>query len=305
MHDTTSRLTTAVVGIVALLAAFASAVGILLRGDLATTSFTTVRGETLDVVTTGVYAWNSLPVVSEGVGWDLVTLLLVVPAALVALPYMARGSLRATFVELGLLVYFLYQYAEYATFWAIGPLYPLHVLTFALALSAIALLVSRLELATLPARFADGFPRRGVIGLAVFMVLLLCGLWLPLIARVVGAGEVQDQLDGGVTLVVQAYDLGFLVPLAVFTAITVWRRLPVGYALASVVVVKAVAMPVAIFAMLVVEAINTGDLQAAPMLIFALTAAASALIGGRVYRSIDREPAGLPAPTPRPRPLGA
>ena len=37
-------------------------------------------------------------------------------------------------------------------------------------------------------------------------------------------------------------DLGFLVPLGVFTAVLAWRRAPAGYLLASVVVVKAVAM---------------------------------------------------------------
>jgi hypothetical protein len=291
------------VGIVAVLAAIASAAGVLLRGDLGTTAFTTVRGEALDVVTGGVYAWNSLPVVSEGVGWDLVTLLLVVPAALIVLPFFARGSLRAALVELGLLAYFLYQYAEYSMFWAVGPLYPLHLATFALALTAMALLVAGLDLATLPARFGSTFPRRGVVALGLFMIVLLCGLWLPTIVRVVVDGDVQGQLNGGVTLVVPAFDLGLLVPLGAFTAATVWRRLPVGFVLASVVVVKAVAMPIAIIAMLLVEAVNTGTLALPPIIIFALTALASAFIGARVYGAIDAPPAD--ALMAHPRAVGA
>ncbi len=279
------------VGVVAGLAAVASAAGVFLRGDLATMPFTTVRGESIDVVRGGVYAWNSLPVVSEGVGWDLVTLALVVPAALIALPMLARGSLRATLIELGLLAYFLYQYAEYSMYWAIGPLYPLHLATFALALSAMALLVASIDLAALPARFGTAFPRRGVVALGVFMIVLLAGLWLPAVFRVVVDGDVQGQLNGGATLVVPAFDLGLLVPLGAFTAITAWRRLPVGFVLASVVVVKAVAMPVAIVAMLLVEAVNTGTLALPPIVIFALTALASAAIGTRVYGSIDARPA--------------
>jgi hypothetical protein len=298
MHRRPSALLVAIVGIVGVLAGVASAAGVLLRGDLATIPFTTARGEQLEVVTGGIYAWNSLQVVSEGVGWDLVTLLLVVPTALLALPAFARGSLRATFLELGLLVYFLYQYAEYATFWAVGPLFPLHVANFALALSAIGLIVAGTDVAGLPARFTGRFPRRGVIALGAFIPILLGGLWLPVINRVVFGGELRE-LYGGVTLVIQAFDLGFLVPLGVFAAVTAYRRLPAGFLLAAVVVVKAVAMPVAIVAMLVVEAITTGEAQVPPMVIFGLTAAAAALVGVRVFGSIDA-PVTRQAPAPTP-----
>ena len=228
---TPRRPLAALVALVALLAGIASLAGILLRGDLATIPWTTLRGETIDAVSGGIYAWNALPVVSEGVGWDLVTLVLAVPGALLAAAGMARGSYRATLVALGLLVYFLYQYAEYAMFWAIGPLYPLHVLLAALSLSATALLVAGLDVAGAARRFGPTFPRRAVAGLGIFMVVVLSALWLPTVWRVVVGGEVQGLLNGGSTLVVPAFDLGFLVPLGVFTAVAAWRRLPAGYIL--------------------------------------------------------------------------
>jgi len=282
------------VALIALLAGIASLAGIVLRGDLATMPWTTLRGETIEAVTGGIYAWNALPVVSEGVGWDLVTLVLAVPGALLAAAGMARGSYRATLVALGFLVYFLYQYAEYATFWAIGPLYPLHVLLVALSLSATALLVAGLDVADAPRRFGTAFPRRAVAGLGVFMVVVLAALWLPTVWRVVAGGEVQGLLNGGSTLVVPAFDLGFLVPLGAFTAVAAWRRLPAGYVLATTVVVKAVAMGAAIVAMLLVEWVTTGVLAAVPIALFALTSLGSAAIGYRVYGSIREVPAGAP-----------
>lgn len=57
----------------------------------------------------------------------MVTLALAVPALLAAVPAVARGSLRGRLLALGLLVYFFYQYLEYAVFWAFGPLFPLFV----------------------------------------------------------------------------------------------------------------------------------------------------------------------------------
>ena len=104
-------------------------------------------------------------------------------------------------------------------------------------------------------------------------------------------GDIGNALDGATTLVVQALDLGFLVPLALFTAVTVWRRMPVGYLLSSVVVVKAVAMATAIAAMLPFEASATGELALVPLAIFALTALVGGAIALRVCGSIGPDPA--------------
>jgi hypothetical protein len=297
----TSRLLAALVALAGILAGLASLAGIVLRGDLATFPWTTLRGEDVQIVSGGIYAWNSLPVVSEGVGWDIVTLLLAVPGAVLAAVGVARGSFRATLVALGFLVYFLYQYTEYAMFWAVGPLYPLHLLLVAVSLCSIGVLVAGLDLAHAAERFDGRFPRRAVAGLGAFMVVVLCGLWLPTIWKVVVGGEFQGNLNGGVTLVIPALDLGFLVPLGIFTSVAAWRRLPAGYVLATTVVVKAVAMASAIAAMLVVEWLTTGVLAIVPTALFGLTALGSAAIGYRVYGSIADAPrSGLATADSRP-----
>ena len=229
----------ALCGLIAVLVAIASGAGVFLRGDLASMHIVTPRGEPVDVLLGGVYQWNSKNYASEGVGWDLVTLLGVLPAFVALLPALRRGSFRAALAVTGLLAYFLYQYFEYAVALAYGPFFLLYVAIFALSLSMIALLVSQMDVASLPSRFGDRFPRRSVIGLGIFMAVLLCGMWLPLVAKSFG-GDVSDgkTLYGGTTLVVQAFDLGLLVPLGLFTALTVYLRQPVGFLLAGVVTVQ-------------------------------------------------------------------
>ena len=276
--------------VVGLLAGLASAAGILLRGDLATSPFTTLRGETIDAVTGGVYAWNALPVVSEGIGWDLVTLLLVVPTFLLAVALASRGSIRATLAALGLLAYFVYQYAEYAMFWAAGPLFPVHVATFALAISAMVRLLGGLDHEALASRVNGRFPRRGVVALGVVMIVILCGLWLPTVFAVSVRGQVQGTLNGAQTLVVPAFDLGLLVPLGAWVAVLAWRRHPAGIVVGAIVVVKAIAMPLAIVAMLVVEGITTGAPQLAPIVMFVLVALFAAIVGVRLFGSIGGRP---------------
>ena len=280
---------TALVGLTGMLAAVASASGIFLRGDLATRAFVSVRGDTVDYVTSGAYRFNGINVASEGLGWDLVTLLVIVPALALTIPSLMRGTLRSTLLAAGFLVYLLYQYAEYAMALAYGPLFPLYVGIVALSVCGIALLLSRVDVAILPERFGPRFPRRAMVAFGLYMAILLGGLWLPLIARTVSDTAVTE-LYGGTTLVVQAFDLGFLVPVGLFTAVTVYRRLPIGHLLSAVVIVKGASIALGIVAMLAVEWLATGEAQLPPILVFALTTVAGFAITVRIYLGIEAEP---------------
>jgi hypothetical protein len=277
------------VGLTGILAAIASAAGILLRGDLETRVFTTLRGDAVEYLTDGAYRFNGINMASEGIGWDLVTLLVVVPALALTLPSLLRGTLRGTLLAAGFLVYFLYQYAEYAVGLAYGPLFPVYVGIIALSVSGLALLLSRVDIAALPERFGPHFPRKAMVAFGLYMAILLGGMWVPLIAGTLTATSVP-QLYGGTTLVVQAFDLGVLVPLGLFTAVTVYRRLPVGYLLSAVVIVKGASIALGIVAMLVVEWLTTGEPQLPPIIIFGLTSIAGLAIAVRMYRAIDTRP---------------
>jgi hypothetical protein len=280
-----SRSTAVLLALTAGLVAIASGIGIALRGDLATVPFTTVRGDVVEVLSDGVYRFNGQAIGAEGIGWDLVTFFLVVPALAVAIPGVGRGALRSSLFATGILVYLLYQYGEYATFLAYGPLFIVYAGIVALSVGGLGLLIGRLDLATLAERTNETFPRRGVVGFGLYMAILLAILWLPLLGRTLTATQVPE-LAGGTTLVVQAFDLGLLVPLGLFTAWTTWRRLPVGVLLASIVVVKGAAMGLGIAAMLLVEAVATEVVQPIPIALFLATALVSGLLGRRVYGSI-------------------
>jgi hypothetical protein len=286
MDRDASRLIIALSAIVTALAALSAAAGVFLRGDLATAPFVTVRGEAIDAVTSGIYRYNAESIVAEGVGWDLATLLVVVPAAVVILLQLWRGSLRAALVLGGLLAYFAYQFFEYAMFWAYGPAYPLHLLTGALSLSTLVLLVWNLDLRVLADRVADAFPRREVTAFCVLVVIVLAALWVPQILGTLG-GETTDELQGATTMVVPAFDLGLLVPLAIFTAVAVWGRLPIGVVLALVLLVKGIVMALAIVAMLLLEWRVTGEVALPPIVGFALIALLSLVLARRALRAVD------------------
>lgn len=264
-----------------------SAIGVFGRGDGSTAEGLSILGERYEYVTTGVYAHNAERVVAEGVGWDALTLFAAVPALLICVPLVARGSLRARLAAAGILGYFVYQYLMYAVFWALGPLFPVFIALYPLSFVGIAWIVGTVDVAALPARFSEKFPRRSIAIFSALMGLQLVAMWVPRIAAGL-AGDLEGaNLLGMPTLSVQALDLGIIVPLAFATAVFAWLRRPVGYLLAAVFSIKGVTMSGAIVAMLVSAWIVEGTLDVAFFAVFSVATLVSGAIAFLVFKSIS------------------
>jgi hypothetical protein len=281
---------------VAGLAALAAATGLLARGDGSFISVTTVRGETFEMATSGVYAYNAQRVVAEGVGWDLMTLVGAVPALVVAAILVGRGSFRGRLLAMGLLGYFAYQYLEYAVTWAFGPLFLLFVAIYGLSLVGVAGLGTAIAVGGVDGRFGQPFPRRSWAVLSVGMSALLTVMWLGRIGSAL-RGDTAGVLLGETTMTVQALDLGLVVPISVGIAILAWRRSPIGYALASAWAITFVAMSAAITSMLLAAWAVEGSLEVVPVAIFGLATIAGSILAVRMYRSAT--PYAVP-PVPQP-----
>jgi len=275
---------------VAVLAGIAAGLGVLARGDGVYETVTSARGEVYEVATSGVYAGNARQLVAEGVGWDVFTVLVTVPAMLAGAWLIARGSRHGTLLTTGLLGYFAYMYLEYSVTWAFGPLFPLFVAIT--ALSVVSLIASAGLLSTQTIQFDDRYPRRSWAALSIGMALLLTLLWAERIATGLQAGPTPTLL-GETTMTVQALDLGLVVPVSVLVGIAVWRRVPVGMVAGEAFGVTFVAMSFAIAAMMVSASIVTGVLQLPPIVMFGVAGAAGLLVVGRMYTSAALDvPAG-------------
>jgi hypothetical protein len=301
--DRTTRIAAATTCVVvAILAGTAAAIGVLARGG-ETAIVTSVRGETYEMVTTGVYAYNAERVVAEGVGWDVVTLLLVAPALLVAAWFVARGSYRGRLAAAGLLGYALYQYLEYAVTWAFGPLFLVFVAIAAASLVGIGLCAASLARDEVPAALRERFPRRGWAALMLGMSGLLTLLWIARIGAALGADP--PALLGETTMKVQALDLALVVPVSVASAVLVLRRSDVGFVLAAAYGVTFVTLAIAITAMLVSAALVDGVAEVVPIAIFGLAAVAGAGLLVRMYGAAGHGPAvDPPATRPEAVPVG-
>lgn len=272
--------------VVAILAGAAATVGVFFRGDGSVENVVSPRGEHYQMIVSGVYRYNAHRVVAEGIGWDVFTLFAAVPALLLCLIWLARGTLRARLFALGVLAYLFYQYLMYSVAWAFGPLFLLFVVIFALSLVAIVRILTTINMEELDSRTGPRFPALGMGIFSLAMAALLIIMWM---ARIVAAmnGKINGVLLGQTTLVVQALDLGLVVPLAVFTGVTALRRRRIGYLLSSVVAIKGAAMAAAICAMLIAARIVEGALETVPFVIFAAAAAVALWLAFRVYRSVQ------------------
>jgi hypothetical protein len=260
-----------------------ASVGVFLRGGDETQLATSARGEQFEMVTAGVYSFNGVQIVAEGVAWDIFTLVATVPALLLSAYWLSRGSFRARLASLGLLVYYFYQYLMYATAWALGPLFLPFVALCGASGIGVAWLSTSLSTSAIAQRFDERFPRRSVVGFCVVIALVLVVMWSGVIVAV-QRGEAP--LNGQTTLVVQALDLGLVVPLAGMTALMALRRRPVAYVLGSVVAVKGLAMSCAIVLMVLGSA-NVGDPMDWPgLVIFILAAAYCTWLCARIWRSV-------------------
>jgi hypothetical protein len=300
----TNRLMAVLCAAIAIAAGTAAGAGVLVRGG-GTITVTSVRGETYEMASDGVYAFNAMRVVAEGIGWDVFTLVVAVPALLLASIWVARGSFRGRLVATGLLGYFAYMYLEYAVTWAFGPLFPAFIAIYGASLVGIVWFGAELARDGLTDRFTQAFPRRSWAALSVGMAFLLTVLWVE---RIVQGLSGPVTLHGETTLTIQALDLGLVVPASVIIAILALRRLPFGLAAAAAFAVTFTALCAAIGSMLVSAWLVSGVLELVPIVVFALAAVGGLVIGLRMYAAVrkdrsvpvadpsssDAQPAGLP-----------
>jgi hypothetical protein len=175
-------------------------------------------------------------------GYDIVAVVVVVPALVISQLLARRGPERAQLVWPGLLAYLVYTYAYYLFPTFVNPLFLLHVVVFSGSLLALVLTVRTLDVAGIAGRFNPHTPRRVVSCLLAVLGLALGGLWIYHSVRFITTGALPPgsslvEPDVVVHLGI-ALDLAVLVPAYALAAVWLWRGIPVGYVLAAVVLVS-------------------------------------------------------------------
>lgn len=231
-------------GLITLLALIAAGAGLFWPAEGSPFSFTTLRGETVQIYGQGLYRYDT-PFAAAGFkGSDLLTLVAGIPLLIFFTGCYRRGSLRGGLLLLGTLGYFLYIYASLALKAAYNPLFLLYIALFSASLFAFVRLFTAFDRQKLLAHFSPAMPRRGP---AIFMLasgLVTLVVWLAPLLSALLQNRPPALLASYTTTVTDVLDLGIITPATFIAAWLIFRRDSLGYLIAcSLLVLEIMLAP--------------------------------------------------------------
>ena len=244
-YQSTLRWLIPLIGILALVA---TGTGLFYQTDGQPYPFTSHRGEEVMIYGQGLYAYDTVSSVAQAKANDLVTLVLGLPLLAVSTWLAFRGSLRGRLLLSGTLGFFLYTYVSLAFLVSFNAFFLVYTALYSLSLFAFILSMMSFDLETLPGKFSERLPRGWIAGVLFLIGAFLLLAWLGRILPPIFGGQVA-LLENATTMVIQAMDLGLVLPLAVLAGILLLRRSAWGYLLASVALMKGMTMGIAVSAM--------------------------------------------------------
>lgn len=244
-HQFALRYLITLIGLLSLLAA---GTGLFFQTEGQPFPHTNHRGESVMINGSGLYYYDTVSSAAQQQGNDLVTLLVGLPLLGVSTRLAFRGSLRGRLLLTGTLGFFLYTYMSMSMLTAYNGLFLVYVALFTLSLYAFILCMLAFDLEALPSQFSPRLPRRWIAGFMFAVGGFLLIAWLGRILMPLMQGGTPP-LENTTTLVIQAMDLGLIVPLAFLSAIFLLRRSPWGYLLSSVTLLKGVTLGLGVSAM--------------------------------------------------------
>lgn len=218
--------------LVAALAALAAAAGLFMTLPPADPqTFLSYRGTQVVLYGTGLYRHETLLLGSGFIGQDWVTLLIGIPALLLAA---IRGRVPSPATDallLALLSYFLYVYATMALGAQFSAMFLVYVALFSGSSFAVVLLAIRLAagLQQLPSSRIMMLPRKWPAILLIVAGLVTAVIWLIPVVPALLTGSYPPTLGHRTTNVTDVIDLAIIMPASLLTGVLLLRGIVAGF----------------------------------------------------------------------------
>lgn len=214
------------------LAGCTALVGVFWQGGDAPATFTSVRGEVVELQQTGIYSRDSAAQAIAKIGVDATTLVIAIPLLVSTLVGYRRGSVRTSLLLLGALVWFLYVGVSLSLGTSYNPMFPVYVALLAVSFVAVMLHLNTIAPAILEAHSSPAIPTRFPGGFMLLSGALMVAIWmLPLVAALL-TDDAPQLLDASTTMASDALALGIAVPVAILSGVLILRRSALGYLVA-------------------------------------------------------------------------
>ncbi|MBK9601630.1 MAG: hypothetical protein IPO36_07270 [Anaerolineales bacterium] len=268
------------------LALLAAGAGVFWQGTGEPYPFETLRGETVMIRGHGLYRYDTVNSSSQELGQDIVTLLIGTPLLIAGIVLSRKGTLRGQLLLTGVLGYFLYTYASMCFLTAFNPFFLVYVALFSLSLFGFILSMKNLDVDEVASHIQDGFPRRAIATYFIIVAVFLTLAWLGLVASPSLTWTPPNGLESAITMVIQALDLGIIVPTAFITASLLIKKQAWGYALSSVMLLKILTMGAALISMIIVQFLAGVKIDPIVSIIFILISISGIIFGILALRNI-------------------
>ncbi|GHP14425.1 hypothetical protein YK48G_18500 [Lentilactobacillus fungorum] len=213
-------------------------------------TITSIDGQAVTLYGLGLYKHESLSMASQVIAQDYVILILGIPGLLFSLLY-ANKSLRGMFLLAGTLAFFLYTYMSYSFAANFNNLFLVYILLMTCSLVTFISVCIDITSYGLKNCFNAVTKLNFTAGFMIVMGTLVGLMWLAKIVPPLLSGTTPESLEHYTTLIIQAMDLGIVIPAMLVGGILTLKKNPLGYFLSVVLSVKALTLLVSITAMMI------------------------------------------------------
>jgi hypothetical protein len=220
-------------------------------------------------------------------GQDLVTLLIGIPILLLSLYLVSKDSLRGNLIWMGTIFYFLYSYASMSFAASYNQLFLIYVALFSLSLYTLIYGLLSLDAKTIKKSISPGI----TIKLAgVFLITsgaMLALMWLKMIIESLLTGTPPAAMETYTTMVIQAMDIGVIFPGTLISGALILKGKEWGYALVSILLIKASLLGTAILSMIFFMVQSGVNVELGQVLFFAVVTITGIIISVAFYKKIE------------------
>ncbi len=222
--------------IVAFLALIATAVGFFWNNNGISFYVNNIYGNSIQMYGNGLYAFDTYFKAPIQRGTDLVTLFLAIPVLLLVIWLNKQNLLKYRLLLVGVLSYFLYYSASLAFGVSYNNLFLVYILLFSASLFSFMVGIASIDTKSISDKILDKMPRRSI---AIFMIFagLSVFVWLIEIVGALLTGKPPASLAIYTTEPTYVFDLGIIAPSAFACAVLLFRKKPLGYVFAAVLLV--------------------------------------------------------------------
>jgi hypothetical protein len=168
-------------------------------------------------------------------GQDGITLVVVLPLLLWSLRATRRGSLHGLLLWTAALFYVAYSYSYYVLSPEFNVLYPAYIAIVGMSLYGCLYLLFGIDAEVVATRFNERTRVRTVGGFLMALSVALGLAWLGMIVSRLASGALPTRVER----VVWPMDLVVAFPAMFWAGLWLWRRQPLGYVVAAIVLIKA------------------------------------------------------------------